>query len=185
MIFTGETRGRGLAASIVILRVEYAISKFPNHESAIDAPPGRAGRYSPVGRSLDGFFRLKKNRFVVRLRVCQRDEPAIRSTLAEYHLVWAPKYRKWVLRGDIRERVEELFRDVGEGHDIEFDTMEIASDHVHLFVSFPPRLSISEVVGKRKAVSAKHIFEEFPEVKREMYGGEPKARWILCPDGRG
>ena len=103
----------------------------------------------------------------------------------KYYLVWAPKYRKWVLRGDIRERVEELFRDIGEGHDIEFDTMEIASDHVHLFVSFPPRLSISEVVGKLKAVSAKHIFEEFPEVKREMYGGEPKARWILCPDGRG
>ena len=50
--------------------------------------------------------------------------------------------------------------------------MEIASDHVHLFVSFPPRLSISEVVGKLKAVSAKHIFEEFPEAEREMHGGE-------------
>jgi REP element-mobilizing transposase RayT len=39
-------------------------------------------------------------------------------------------------------------------------------------VSFPPRLSISEVVGKMKAISAKVIFEEFPEAKREMYGGE-------------
>ncbi|WP_263834170.1 IS200/IS605 family transposase [Salinibacter sp.] len=142
------------------------------HESAIDGPPGRAGRYSPVGRSLDGCFRLKKRRFVVRLLVCQRDEPAIRFTLAEYHLVWAPKYRKWILRGDIQDRVEELFREIGEQHDIEIDTLEVAEDHVHLFVSFPPRLSISEVVGKMKAISAKVVFEEFPEAEREMYGGE-------------
>ena len=103
----------------------------------------------------------------------------------KYHLVWAPKYRKWVLRGDVRKRVEELFLEIGERNDVEFDTLEIAEDHVHLFVSFPPRLSISEVVGKLKAISAKIVFEEFPEVEREMYGGEPKARWILCSNGRG
>ena len=91
---------------------------------------------------------------------------------AKYHLVWAPKYRKWVLRGDVRDRTQELFREIGERHDIEIDLMEIASDHVHLFVSFPPRLSISEVVGKLKAISAKVLFEEFPELKRELYGGE-------------
>ena len=90
----------------------------------------------------------------------------------KYHLVWAPKYREWVLRGDIRERVEELFYEIGDRHDIEIDTLEIAEDHVHLFVSFPPRLSISEVVGKMKAVPAKVVFEEFPEAEREMYGGE-------------
>mgnify|MGYP002763626279 CR=1 FL=1 len=61
----------------------------------------------------------------------------------------------------------------------------IAEDHVHLFVSFPPRLSISEVVGKMKAISAKVVFEEFPEAEREMYGGEPKARWLFCSDGGG
>lgn len=91
---------------------------------------------------------------------------------AKYHLVWAPKYRKWVLRGDIRERVKELFVEIAGRHDIEIDTMEVASDHVHLFVSFPPRLSISEVVGKLKAISAKVLFEEFPELERELYGGE-------------
>ncbi len=90
----------------------------------------------------------------------------------KYHLVWAPKYRKWVLRGDIQDRARELFLEIGDRHDIEIDTMEIAEDHVHLFVSFPPRLSISEVVGKMKAISAKVIFGEFPEAEREMYGGE-------------
>ena len=103
----------------------------------------------------------------------------------KYHLVWAPKYRKWVLRGDIRERVEELFWEIGDRHDIEIDTLEVARDHVHLFVSFPPRLSISDVVGKMKAISARVVFEGFPEVKREMHGGEPKGEWIFCSNGRG
>ncbi len=89
----------------------------------------------------------------------------------KYHLVWAPKYRKWILRGDIRERVEELFKEIAENHDIEIDTMEVAEDHVHLFVSFPPRESIAKVVGKLKSISASVIFREYAEVKRELWGG--------------
>jgi len=91
---------------------------------------------------------------------------------AKYHLVWVPKYRKWILRGDIRDRVQELFREIEDRNDIEIDLMEVASDHVHLFVSLPPRHSIAEVVGKLKAISAKVLFDEFPEVERELYGGE-------------
>ena len=89
-----------------------------------------------------------------------------------YHLVWAPKYRKWVLRGDIQNRVKELFQEIGLNHDIEIDTLEVVEDHVHLFVSFPPRYSISNVVGKLKSISASVIFREFPEVKRQLWGGE-------------
>ena len=89
----------------------------------------------------------------------------------KYHLVWVPKYRKWILRGDVQERVEELFREIAENHDIEIDTLEVAKEHVHLFVSFPPRLSISNVVGKLKSISASVIFREHPEVKRELWGG--------------
>lgn len=47
---------------------------------------------------------------------------------AKYHLVWTPKYRKWVLRGDVQERVEELFREIGRCHEIEIDTNEVDQD---------------------------------------------------------
>ena len=90
----------------------------------------------------------------------------------KYHIVWAPKYRKWILRGDIQQRVKELFQEIADNHDIEIDTMEIAPDHVHLFVSFPPRYSIANVVGKLKSISASVIFREFPEVKHQLWGGE-------------
>jgi len=90
----------------------------------------------------------------------------------KYHIVWAPKYRKWILRGDIQQRVRELFQEIANNHDIDIDAMEIAPDHVHLFVSFPPRYSIANVVGKLKSISASVIFREFPEVKYQLWGGE-------------
>ena len=98
-----------------------------------------------------------------------------------YHLVWAPKYRKWVLQGAIRERVREVFCEIAAHHgfemeelevDFEMEELEVDKDHVHLFLSFPPRYSISVVVGLLKAVSAKEIREEFPEVRKQLWGGE-------------
>ena len=89
-----------------------------------------------------------------------------------YHLVWAPKYRKWVLQGAIRQRVKELFQDIAGHHGFEIEEMEVDKDHVHLFLSFPPKYSIGQVVGLMKAVSAKEIREEFPEVRKQLWGGE-------------
>jgi putative transposase len=90
----------------------------------------------------------------------------------KYHLVWAPKYRKWILRGDIQERVKELFQEIAEHHGFLIDTLEVAPDHVHIFLSFPPRYSISKVVGMLKSISASEIFKEHPEVKKQLWGGE-------------
>ena len=50
-----------------------------------------------------------------------------------YHLVWAPKYRKWVLKGEIRERVKELFQEIAEHHGFEIQEREVDKDHIHLF----------------------------------------------------
>lgn len=88
----------------------------------------------------------------------------------KYHLVWAPKYRKWILRDDIRDRVKEVFEEISMNHDFEIDTLEIAKDHVHIFLSFPPRYSISKVVGILM-ISGSVIFQEHPEVKKELWGG--------------
>ena len=90
----------------------------------------------------------------------------------KYRLVWAPKYRKWILRGDFRERVKSIFEEISRNHDFDIDTLEISEEHVHIFLSFPPRYSISRVVGMLKSISAKVIFEEHPKVKEELWGGE-------------
>jgi putative transposase len=91
---------------------------------------------------------------------------------AKYHLVWAPKYRKWILRGDVQQRVKELFKEIAEDFGFELDTMEVMQDHVHLFIGAPPKYSIAKMVGILKSISASRIFEEHPEVKKQLWGGE-------------
>ena len=90
----------------------------------------------------------------------------------QYHLVWAPKYRKWVLQGEVRQRVKELFGEIAQHHGYEIGEMEVDKDHVHIFLSFPPKYSISKVVEILKSVSSKIIREEFPRVKKQLWGGE-------------
>ncbi len=90
----------------------------------------------------------------------------------KYHLVWTPQYRKWVLRGDVRRRVEELLREIAQDFGFEIDTMEVAADHVQIFWDFPPRYSIAKVVGILKSISASQVFAEFPEIKRQLWAGE-------------
>ena len=46
--------------------------------------------------------------------------------------------------------------------------MEVSSDHVHIFLSFPPRLSIAKVVGMFKSISSSVVFDEYPEVTKAM-----------------
>ena len=90
----------------------------------------------------------------------------------QYHLVWAPKYRRDVLRGNVQQRVKELFADIAIQFDIVIEEMEVSSDHVHIFCSFPPRYSIAQVVTRFKSLSARTVFQEFPGIKRRLWGGE-------------
>ena len=90
---------------------------------------------------------------------------------AKYHLVWCPKYRKRILVGEIRERVKELFFEIAERFDFEIDRCEVAEDHIHVLISFPPRYSIAQVVGILKGKSGSKIFEEYPKLKKKLWGG--------------
>lgn len=90
----------------------------------------------------------------------------------KYHLVWVPKYRKNILTEELAKRIKEMFLEISQQYEFEIDTQEIMDDHVHLFLSFPPRYSISQVVQILKCQSASKVFEEFPLIKRELWGGE-------------
>jgi putative transposase len=86
--------------------------------------------------------------------------------------VWTPKYRKKILAGAVGERVREMLLEIAESYDIVIEEMEVSEDHVHIFCSFPPRLSISQVITRFKSLSARAIFREHPQVKRQLWGGE-------------
>ena len=90
----------------------------------------------------------------------------------KYHIVWVPKYRKLVLRGNIAKRLKEIFQGIAERYGFAIDTMEVIEDHVYLFLIAPPRYAPAGIVQIMKSISAKKVFEEFPEIKEKLWGGE-------------
>jgi putative transposase len=90
-----------------------------------------------------------------------------------YHLVWCPKYRKKVFeQEDVKERAGQLIREISEEYGFEIIEMEVAWEHVHLLISFPPKRSIGEVVRIIKSVTARELFREFPSLKKRLWAGE-------------
>jgi len=90
-------------------------------------------------------------------------------------LVRAPKYRKKILTGAVNERMRELLLEIAQSYRIEVEELEVSVDHVHVFCSFPPKLSITQVVTclkSLKSLSARTIFREYPQLRRQLWGGE-------------
>ncbi len=86
------------------------------------------------------------------------------------HLVWITKYRYTVLTQDIGIRLREIIRQVCDIHDIHIIQGRVSKDHVHIYVSYPPKLSVSEMVRLMKGRSSRKIQEEFPQLGKRYWG---------------
>ena len=86
------------------------------------------------------------------------------------------KYRKPVLRGEIAIRLRELIRQTCKTLDVHIISGHVWVDHVHLLVSVPPSLSVSELVKRLKGCSSRRMLEEFGELSRQFWGRHLWAR---------
>ena len=82
----------------------------------------------------------------------------------QYHIVFIPKYRKKQLYGRLREDVREVITILCKYKDVEIVDGAVCSDHVHLCVCIPPKLSVSQFMGYLKGKSALMIFDKHPEL---------------------
>ena len=89
-----------------------------------------------------------------------------------YHFVWIPRYRRKVLTGDVAQRLKELIREVCAARDWEVEALTVRSDHVHLFVSCPPRDAPAKVMNVLKSITARELYAEFPRLRRSHWGGK-------------
>jgi putative transposase len=80
------------------------------------------------------------------------------------------KYRKPVLTGEVAIRMRELVRDVCKARDVEILKGLISREHVHIFVSVPPQLSISELMKSIKGRTSRKILMEFKTLNRQFWG---------------
>ena len=90
-----------------------------------------------------------------------------------YHIVWSTKYRRKVLNDDIEKRLKEILADVGKEKGFDIAEIEVGQkDHVHVFVSAIPKISISYIAKMMKGISGRLLLKEFPEISKQLWNGE-------------
>ena len=83
----------------------------------------------------------------------------------EYHIVFAPKYRRKEIYGKIRKDVGEILRKLCNEKKVEIIEAELCKDHVHMLVSVPPYISIAQFMGFLKGKSSLMIFDRHANLK--------------------
>ncbi len=95
--------------------------------------------------------------------------------LLNYHLIFCPKRRRPVLKGAVKERLEDIIHAVAKDIDAEVLALEVMPDHVHLFVSAVPQMAPNRVVGRFKGASSRILRQEFPHLLKRASGPAPRS----------
>ena len=83
----------------------------------------------------------------------------------KYHIVFAPKYRRQAIYGQLRVDIGKILRLLCDRKGIEIIEAECCPDHIHMLVKIPPKYSVSEVVGYLKGKSSLMIFDRNAQMK--------------------
>ncbi len=83
----------------------------------------------------------------------------------QYHVVFAPKYRRKVIYGKLRKDIGEILRKLCEQKNAEIIEAEACVDHIHMLVSIPPYISIAQFMGYIKGKSSLMIFDRHANLK--------------------
>ena len=83
----------------------------------------------------------------------------------KYHIVFAPKYRRQVIYGEIKRDIGKILRQLCENKGVEILEAELCKDHVHMLVSIPPKESVAHFIGYLKGKSSLMIFDRHANLK--------------------
>ena len=87
------------------------------------------------------------------------------SYRCEYHVVFAPKYRRKVIYNEIKKDIGEILRKLCNEMKVEIIEAEACPDHIHMLVSIPPYMSVAQFMGTLKIKSALMIFDRHANLK--------------------
>ena len=83
----------------------------------------------------------------------------------KYHIVFAPKYRRQIIYGKIKQDIGQMIRKLCEYKGVEIIEAEAYKDHIHMLVAIPPKYSVSQFMGYLKGKSSLMIFEKYANLK--------------------
>ena len=87
------------------------------------------------------------------------------SWTCKYHIVFAPKYRRQVVYNQLKSDIGQILRKLCELKKVEIHEAEACPDHIHMLVSIPPNLSVSQFMGYLKGKSSLMIFDRHANLK--------------------
>ena len=83
----------------------------------------------------------------------------------KYHIVFAPKYRRMVIYGQIKQDIGKILRQLCQQKGVEIIEAEACPDHIHMLVSIPPNISVAQFMGYLKGKSSLMIFDRHANLK--------------------
>lgn len=90
-----------------------------------------------------------------------------------YHVVWSVKYRRQILSPKIEAFLQELVQQIAVEKGFTVHLFECGNgDHIHCFLSAPPKYSVTTLVKWLKGITGKKLFESFPEIRRQLWRGQ-------------
>lgn len=85
--------------------------------------------------------------------------------MCKYHIIFTPKYRRKIIYNQIKKDIVEIIKNLCKWKGVQIIEGHAISDHIHLLVSIPPKLSVSEFMGYLKGKSAMMIFDRHANLK--------------------
>ena len=106
---------------------------------------------------------MKENLIHYRTSVCN----------INYHMVWSVKYRRKVLSADKEQFLKELVQEIATDKGFTVHLFECGQcDHVHCFVTAPPKLSITTIVKYLKGITGRKLLEQYPDLREALWKGQ-------------
>lgn len=87
------------------------------------------------------------------------------SWRCQYHVVFAPKYRRMEIYGKIKEDIGIILRKLCQQKSVEIIEAQACPDHIHMMISIPPKYSVSQIMGYLKGKSGLMIFDRHANLK--------------------
>lgn len=90
-----------------------------------------------------------------------------------YHMVWSVKYRRKIITQEIEQFLKKTAFEIAADKGFTVHLFEAGEmDHVHCFVSAPPKLSITDIVKYLKGITGRKLFEAYPELRSQLWKGQ-------------
>jgi len=86
--------------------------------------------------------------------------------LVQYHLIWCPKFRYNVLKGNVEEALKRILVEICNKYEYEILELEVMVGHIHIFVSAKPTIAPTDIVRTLKSITAIQLFKEFPALRK-------------------